>query len=192
MDGRQLTPFAMVALFVLAGPIGPAWAPRLPADAALPQVQPAEPLTPPAKPAKTVSAAQLRCLAMNVYWEARGQPEVGQAAVAHVTVNRSESPAFPASICGVVHQGCQFGWTCDGRDHTPTDQAAWEEAKAVAEKALAGGDDPTRGALYFHHVEERPQFARGRYENRTTIGQHVFFNLREGSERQVAQVAAER
>jgi N-acetylmuramoyl-L-alanine amidase len=181
----------MVAAFVLAGPIGPAWAPRPASDASIPKVEPAEPPAPTGRVAIKASAAELKCLAMNVYWESRGQPEAGQAAVAHVTLNRSQAPAFPASICGVVHQSCQFGWTCDGRDHTPTDQAAWDDALRISKEALAGGHDPTGGALYFHHVEERPQFAKGRYDNRKTIGLHVFFNLREGSERQVAQVAAD-
>ncbi|MBC7905871.1 MAG: cell wall hydrolase [Rhodospirillaceae bacterium] len=167
--------------------MGAAWAPRPSPSAAIPQLQPVA--APALKPAKTVSPAELRCLAMNVYWESRGQPVAGQAAVAHVTLNRASSPSFPASICGVVHQSCQFGWTCDGKGNQPTDAAAWAESVDVAKRALAGEPDPTGGALYFHHVEERPQWARGRYGTRVVIGQHVFFNVKDGSERQLAQAA---
>lgn len=191
MDGRSLAPFALplalVAILVVAGPIGPAWAPRPSSDAALPPVPQAD--APAIIPARKVSAAELRCLALNVYWESRGQPLSGQAAVAHVTLNRMLSPSFPASICGVVHQGCQFGWTCDGKDDQPTAPAAWSEAMDVAKRALAGEPDPTDGALYFHHVDERPQWARGRYGHRTVIGQHIFFNVKDGTERQLAQSA---
>ncbi|MCK4867057.1 MAG: cell wall hydrolase, partial [Alphaproteobacteria bacterium] len=31
---------------------------------------------------------QLECLALNVYFEARGEPREGQVAVAHVVMNR--------------------------------------------------------------------------------------------------------
>ncbi|MBX9635507.1 MAG: cell wall hydrolase [Magnetospirillum sp.] len=189
MDGRTLTPFALIAALVVAGPIGPAWAPRPSPEAVIANMQPVEPPAPPHNPARQVSAAELRCLALNVYWESRGQPLRGQAAVAHVTLNRTVSPDFPASICGVVHQGCQFGWTCDGKKDLPTTPAAWADSLEVAKRALAGEPDPTGGALYFHHVQERPQWAQGRYDNRITIGQHVFFNVKNGSERQLAQAA---
>lgn len=189
MDGRTppslARPLALVAALVVAGPVGPAWAPRPSQDAVPPQVEPVA--VAPAPPAKTVSAAELRCLVLNVYWEARGQPLDGQAAVAHVTLNRTNSPAFPASICGVVHQSCQFGWTCDGKADQPTDPAAWDESVEVAKRALAGEPDPTSGALYFHQLAEKPQWARGRYDNRVVIGQHVFFNVKDGSERQLAE-----
>lgn len=191
MDGRSplslaLGPLALVAVLVVAEPMGSAWAPRPSPDAAIPQVQPAAAAAAPA-PAKTVSASELRCLAMNVYWESRGQPLAGQAAVAHVTLNRVNAPGFPASICGVVHQSCQFGWTCDGKKDLPTEPTAWAESVDMAKRALAGEPDPTGGALYFHQLSERPQWARGRYGHRVVIGQHVFFNVKDGSERQLAQ-----
>lgn len=189
MDGRTLAPFALVAALVVAAPIGPAWAPQQPPQAAIP-VAPVQPVVTPAKPAakpvKAASAAELSCLAMNVYWESRGQPLSGQAAVAHVTLNRAAAPGFPASICGVVHQSCQFGWTCDGKSNSPTDPAAWDEAMDVAKRAVAGDPDPTGGALYFHHVQERPQWVRGRYGHRVVIGQHVFFAVKNESEPQLA------
>ncbi|MCR6629678.1 MAG: cell wall hydrolase [Magnetospirillum sp.] len=148
---------------------------------------PAAAPAPAPEPAKTVPAAELRCLALNVYWESRGQPLAGQAAVAHVTLNRTRSPSFPATICGVVHQGCQFGWTCDKRSNKPADGPEWQQAMEVAREAVAGGDDPTGGALYFHHVQERPQWARGRYGNKVVIGQHVFFNVAGAQDQQVAE-----
>lgn len=187
MDGRSLAPLATLVFSLVTGSPGPAWAPAQPPQSAPLEAEPPVAAAPAPAPAKRVSAAEFTCLAMNVYWESRGQPLAGQAAVAHVTLNRWGAPSFPASICGVVHQGCQFGWTCDGRNHTPTDAAAWDEARTVAANALEGGDDPTGGALYFHQLEERPQWAKGRYGQRVVIGNHIFFNVKEGSERQLAQ-----
>lgn len=183
MDGRRLAPLAPVAVAALLAVPAPAWAPQPPAGVLPPPVPVA---AAPAKPAgRQLSNRELRCLALNVYWESRGQPLKGQAAVAHVTLNRAASASFPRSICGVVYQGCQFGWTCDGRSNTPDDEAAWEEAQEVARQAAAGERDPTDGALYFHHVQERPQWARGRYGHRIVIGQHVFFTT--AADQQVAE-----
>ena len=44
----------------------------------------------------------LRCLAENIYHEARGEPLAGQYAVAEVTMNRVRSREFPNSVCAVV------------------------------------------------------------------------------------------
>lgn len=189
MDGRRFAPLApALAVAVLSWP-GQAAAPR-PAPGDAPPgghaVAAAVPAPAPA-PEKRFNAAELNCLALNVYWESRGEPAEGQAAVAHVTLNRASSDAFPKSVCAVVHQSGQFGWTADGRDHTPSEGAAWERAQAVARQAAAGGGDPTGGALYFHHLSERPQWARGRYANKLVIGEHVFFNVIQPGDPQLAE-----
>ena len=180
MDGRHLASLAVLALTAMVAVSGDAWAPQPPAGASPPPLP-----APPAPAARQLPAKELRCLALNVYWESRGQPLAGQAAVAHVTLNRTDDPRCPRTVCGVVYQGCQFGWTCAGRSGDPTEAAAWDEAVAVARHAAAGGRDPTGGALYFHHVQEKPQWARGRYGHRVVIGQHVFFNTRD--DQQVAE-----
>ncbi len=176
MNGKMI-PIAVAALAAVTSPSLPAAAPP-PSTAAVAAFQVSRP---PAPRVLTVAAAQLTCLALNVYWEARGELLAGQAAVAHVTLNRVGSPDFPNSICGVVMQtgadgSCQFGWWCSSR-RTPADPAAWQRSQEVARRALAGSPDPTGGALYFHHVNERPSFAIGRYAGDVRIGDHLFFRL---------------
>ena len=60
-----------------------------------------------------------QCLTKALYFEARGESLKGQFAVAEVILNRTDSPRFPGSVCGVVNQsgggGCQFSFVCDGR-----------------------------------------------------------------------------
>src|SRR5262245_59643339 len=46
----------------------------------------------------------IRCLAMTIYFEARGEPDIGKLAVAHVVVNRTHDTRFPSSTCGVAQQ----------------------------------------------------------------------------------------
>jgi hypothetical protein len=127
--------------------------------------------------------ASVHCLALNIYHEARAEPEAGQQAVAAVTLNRVASPAFPNSVCQVVKQGgrklnrCQFSWWCDRRPDEPRENGAWNRALALSRKALSGEiSDPTRGALYYHATRVKPRWART-FERTGQIGQHIFYRL---------------
>jgi spore germination cell wall hydrolase CwlJ-like protein len=97
-----------------------------------------------------------RCLALAMYWEARSEGREGMRAVASVVLNRVESDDFPDTPCEVVHEGgetppCQFSWWCDGRSDAPRDSKQWQTAVALAAQMLSNrGEDPTRGALFFH------------------------------------------
>lgn len=128
--------------------------------------------------AERARVEDLVCLALNVYHEARGEPEAGQAAVAHVTLNRVEHPAFPGSVCGVVSQcagnACQFGWWRRA-GLEPREPDAWDRALDVAADALAGESaDPTRGAQYFVDAgRPTPGWAK-RFAATATIGGHRF------------------
>jgi spore germination cell wall hydrolase CwlJ-like protein len=127
-------------------------------------------------------AEQLECLALNIYWEARSEPVIGQLAVAAVTLNRVADPAYPDSVCEVVYQGgeggkkgCQFSWWCDGKPDRPRNAAAWAKA---AEVALAAASmqlpDPTGGALWYHADYVDPRWARSKLVV-ARIGRHLFF-----------------
>ena len=107
------------------------------------------------------------CLAMNIYWEARSETQRGREAVAHVTVNRVASGAFPDTVCAVVEQrlpgrrACQFQWYCDGRPDTPHNKAAWHNSIELAEATLSGRSrDLTHGALYYHNRHVNPPWAK--------------------------------
>ncbi|MGI9168850.1 MAG: cell wall hydrolase, partial [Caulobacteraceae bacterium] len=122
------------------------------------------PLPPPPDPAPIAAPAPPRgssdsdCLSAAVYYEARGESEAGQAAVAQVVLNRLARPSFPKSVCGVVYQrlaggGCQFSFVCDGAMRRPLEPAAWQRARRIAERALAGERASAVGeATSFHAV----------------------------------------
>lgn len=124
----------------------------------------------------------LTCLALAVYFEARAEPVSGQLAVAQVVVNRSMSPEFPDSVCGVISDGasdgdrrCQFSFMCDGKPETIVDQKAYTLALMVASVALSPGyHDPSGGATYFHAVGVDPSWA-GKMTKSAQIGEHVFY-----------------
>jgi spore germination cell wall hydrolase CwlJ-like protein len=129
-----------------------------------------------------VAKDKVECLALAIYWEARSESADDQSAVAHVAVNRASHPQFPDDVCAVVKQGgavrrgkCQFSWWCDGRDDTPREPQAWQAALDRAEAVLEGdSEDPTGGAVYFHHKRVRPKWSAVK-ERTTEIGKHVFY-----------------
>ncbi|MDH5546522.1 MAG: cell wall hydrolase [Gammaproteobacteria bacterium] len=131
---------------------------------------------------------ELRCLAQNVYFEARGEPTAGQLAVAMVTMNRVYSEQYPDTICKVVWQRRQFSWTHDGKPDTPDDRKSWRMAKQIAEFVYKkyqdhhlrtkGAVDLTKGALYYYAPKlANPHWAPLK-EVTTQIGSHVFLKSR--------------
>lgn len=118
---------------------------------------------------------QQECLARNIYFEARGESERGQVAVAQVTMNRVESSRWPNNVCDVVYQRRQFSWTHTVRDHTPRDAEAWERAQQIAEQVLEDQvEDPTNGATHYHARYVNPSWAR-QLRRTADIGVHLFY-----------------
>jgi spore germination cell wall hydrolase CwlJ-like protein len=128
-----------------------------------------------------------RCLAEAVYFEARSEPEEGQAAVAQVVLNRVKSGLYPSSICGVVYQnrhrylGCQFTFACEGKSLRITDPDSWRSAARVAKEVLEGKTylADVGGATHYHADYVRPRWAK-RLKKMDVIGRHIFYKLRPG------------
>ncbi len=146
-------------------------------------------------PGIPADVSELDCLALNIYWEARSEPRLGQIAVAAVTLNRVADPGFPDTVCGVVRQGeergrnlCQFSWHCDGLDDRPRNPAAWQHAQRLARLALAGQlPDPTGGALWFHSDQVHPDWI-GDMRRIGQIGTHIFYRLAAATPGQIASI----
>jgi spore germination cell wall hydrolase CwlJ-like protein len=125
---------------------------------------------------------ELNCLALNIYHEARNEPDEGQFAVAHVVLNRISDPRFPETVCKVIRQGgervrhrCQFSWWCDGRSDRPRNQRKWQTIKAMAEAVYWGrSEDPTGGALWYHADYVSPYWGRV-FKRSRQIGRHIFY-----------------
>ena len=129
---------------------------------------------------------ELNCLALNIYHEARNEPDEGQVAVAHVVLNRISDPRFPATVCKVIRQGgervrhrCQFSWWCDGRSDRPRNSRKWQSIKSMAEAVYWGrSQDPTGGALWYHADYVSPYWGRV-FKRSRQIGRHIFYLDRE-------------
>jgi len=120
------------------------------------------------------------CLALALYWEARGEGRRGMVAVGWTILNRVSSRDFPGTPCGVVRQGgerppCQFSFWCDGRSDRPREWHSWNRAQVIAaELLLKPPPDPTGGSLYFHTTSARPSWMRTQIRT-VQIGSHVFY-----------------
>ena len=114
----------------------------------------------------------LSCIAMAVYFEARGESTMGQRAVAEVIMNRVADPRWPSSACEVVKQSRQFSFYKAGKKYK-TDPSLYARAEAVARGAM-GGDTLNTGALYYHSTKVHPVW-RHKLEALGTIGSHVFY-----------------
>ncbi len=117
----------------------------------------------------SVTSSDLYLLAKCVHAEARGEPYVGQVAVAAVILNRVKDAAFPNTISGVVYQPWAFTAVNDGQINLEPNSTAYQ----AAQDALNGWD-PTYGCLYYYN----PTTATSKWiftrQTVVTIGKHVF------------------
>ena len=131
---------------------------------------------------------QVQCMALNVYYEARGSNLADKAAVADVVLNRVNDSRYPDTVCGVVKQGmqnadgsmrrnkCQFSWYCDGKHDRPQDQDRWVEAQGIAWNMVEEGKyrGITEGATHYHATYVNPRWA-STLQLVGSIGAHIFY-----------------
>jgi len=129
----------------------------------------------PVKTAAKISTKQVSCLAEAIYYEGRGEPILGQRAIAHVIVNRTKSELFPSTVCGVIHDRCQFTYTC--RSKSPIkDKDAYHTAKTVATSVISGEKDITYGATFYHAKYVKPKWSY-KFDHTIDIGNHKFYKI---------------
>lgn len=133
-------------------------------------------------PLSVFSDREQHCLTAGIYFEARGEPVRGQAAVAQVILNRVKNPAYPNSICGVVYQNkewrnrCQFSFACDKIKDKVNDPRRWETASYVARETTHGRIWLTEvgSSTHYHATYVKPRWARA-MQKVGRIGLHVFY-----------------
>jgi spore germination cell wall hydrolase CwlJ-like protein len=168
--GASLTNHAAAAQIAMAKPVTIKIAP--PVEAKLPGQD----------AAMTQLLAEHRCLSEVLYFEARGEGDKGQKAVAEVVFHRMNSGNYGHSICAVVyegagHPGCQFSFTCNGDLNREKEARAWTESERLAAEILtdqAWRKDSTGGATNYHAASVSPDWAPT-LEKTGQIGNHVFY-----------------
>lgn len=133
------------------------------------------------------SARQMRCLAEAVYFESRGEPEPGQAAVAQVVLNRVRSGIFPTDVCAVVYQdrnrpfACQFSFACEGKSLRIEEPGAWAVATRIAQEVVSGANyNPKVAEALNYHANYVYPFWAPSLRRVDRIGAHIFYAMRVG------------
>jgi len=160
---------------------------------ATPQVTVATPLASGGKPdyASLIdpkdSARQMRCLGEAIYFEARSEPEAGQAAVAQVVLNRVRSGIFPTDVCAVVYQdrnhpfACQFSFACEGKSLRIEEPAAWATATRIAQAVVSGATyNPKLVEALNYHANYVYPFWAPSLRRVDRIGAHIFYAMPAG------------
>jgi len=132
------------------------------------------------------------CLALAIYHEARGEPEVGQRAVATIILNRVKSARYPSSVCAVVYQNakqlnrCQFSFACDGKPDDAGNgnrivRESWVKANLVAQTAFKRFENGQSlgvlppSTLFYHSLAVNPRWAAS-MRKVAQIGEHIFYS----------------
>ena len=117
----------------------------------------------------------LMCMAVAIYFEARGEPIDGQEAVAEVIMNRVEDDRYPDTVCDVVFADKAFSFTHDGKpDRLPkvtTDSKL--QALQVASSVLAGSRVGIT-STHYHSTSVEPYWSEA-FDLDGRIGGHIFY-----------------
>ena len=117
-------------------------------------------------------AEAIVCLALNIYFEARGESELGRRAVAYATVNRTDNNN---QVCKVINEPGQFSWLPAKKPIK--EKKAFEDAKKLAKEVIEDTErlkDPTAGATYFHHEDVHPRWSY-KFKRTLKVGKHIFY-----------------
>lgn len=127
---------------------------------------------------KVIPKQEIRCLALNIYYEGRGEPHEGRIAIAMTTLNRLRYDIFPNTICKIVYQPGQFDWV----EKKLKEPFAWFSALRLAKQVLANNrldnfQDNTKGATSFHVTSIHPDWSH--LEQTGIIGHQIFYRIKE-------------
>jgi len=155
------------------------------------KVEESTPVTEETKIAKVVDPKQLKCLAMNIFYEAGNESLSGQAAVARVVMNRIAS-GFGKNPCAVIYQStyvdkfvddelqkvklCQFSWVCEDKVDPNKNNPKFKQAEQIAYNVLAYDaytEVVPKSALFFHNLQVDPLWP---YKQVAKIGNHIFYS----------------
>lgn len=122
---------------------------------------------------------ELMCLVAAIFFEARGEPHVGQELVAEVVMNRVEHERFPDTVCDVVYEPKAFSFTHDGLSDDPKKYTAKEDQRMYRKSLILAKDylDGYRvGVSSTHyHTHYVDPFWADHFDLDGVFGGHIFY-----------------
>lgn len=141
-----------------------------------------------------LSDAEMMCLTMNVYHEARGEDYNGRVSVAYATINRLMDPKYPKTMCEVVYEKrwktdyfgngeyvAQFSWTLDGRPDDMDDlKAAFASFKAAKDAWNGHARNPIGTMKHYYNPAkvQKIQLWMKNPKDFIVVGNHKFIEPR--------------
>lgn len=119
----------------------------------------------------------LMCLAVAIYFEARGESLDGQFAVAEVIQNRVEDRRYPDDLCSVVFDANQFSFANGGLYPSlpdPRSSPSAEKALWVAKESLDNGPILGISSTHYHEKSVSPPWSK-KFDLDGSYGSHVFY-----------------
>lgn len=124
------------------------------------------------------------CLAIAMFFEARGEGAEAMRAVGEVVVNRVENKRFPNDVCGVVFDQCAFSFNCDGKPEDMyifsafADVQSRKTAKILAEEILTEENKLLDSSVtHYHTTEVKPYWSEHPdFSLEGKIGNHLFYS----------------
>lgn len=133
----------------------------------------------------------LLCLALTIFHEARGEPAIGQKAVATVVLNRARIRDM--DVCDVLLEKGQFSWNPSSyitktrvrgkivyqiiKSRLPVRSKGWK-ASLEAAKYVLQTENTMQNIEFFHAIYTKPRW-NTRYRAVFRAGNHVFYARKE-------------
>lgn len=113
-------------------------------------------------------------LAEAIVYEARGEGEIGRAAVAHVIMNRVHSNKWGNTIRDVVYQYKQFSYTLYQQASKPS-QKDWDKGYLMAFEVINGMiESPVGDSTHYHTTSVNPKWAKN-LKYVVSVDNHIFY-----------------
>jgi spore germination cell wall hydrolase CwlJ-like protein len=119
------------------------------------------------------------CMAKALYWEAKGETKKGMTMVGLVILNRTKSPKYANTVCGVIKERNAFQWYKHSKKNKPKEHSRYLLAQAVAKDLLSGKHNgKMASSVLWFKVCDHPSEFFTKLKMAQKIGQHCFY--REG------------
>jgi spore germination cell wall hydrolase CwlJ-like protein len=116
------------------------------------------------------------CMALNIHFEAAGEPIDGQFMVAMATWTRAKGKK--ENVCAEVYRPAAFSWTAKYPPVPKEDSPAFRHAIKVAQLSIHMRDF-TDGVDHYHTFQVSPAWARSpKLEVAGSIGNHIMYRPR--------------
>lgn len=100
------------------------------------------------------------CMATALYHEARGETKSGMAMIGLVILNRTKSPQYANTVCGVIKEHNAFQWYKNSKKNKPKEYSRYLLAQSVAKELLNGKHDGkmSSSVLWFKVCDHESEF----------------------------------